>query len=790
MDNPLPSVPEITDLQRLLNLFNQGDFGSAEHHARDLVARFPSHGFAWKILGMSLKQRGQSTDSLLSMQKAAELLPDDTEVHFNLGVNLMSHGQAAEATLSFKRAVELNPNYGDTLHKLGLTLMSQGKYQKAADCFRQVLALDNNNPEAHFNLGRMFQELGQLPEAEHCYRHVIQNYPELTDVHGDLAWILHWQGRYDEATVSYQQALASNPQDAKAHGNFGLLLQTQGRLLDAKQCYQNALAINSEYAEIHNNLGIVFHELGLNQEAESCYQRALAIKPDFAEAYNNLGLSLQALGHLDQAETAYRNALSIQTNNSQVYNNLGIVFQARGQLIEAQACYQRALSIHPDDAQLHNNLGAVYQDSGNTLQAEFSFRRALAINPDFTEARSNLLYVINYYSSYMTADYMTEAKLYGQTVKVKDEIYTRWLCTDPPERLRVGMVLGDLTHHALGHFLNNLLPELDHDSVEPIAYFTHAKTDELTARIQKHCTASSTLVGLNDAEAAKLIHDDGVHVLLDLTGHSHYNRLPVFAYKPAPIQASWLGYLASTGVSEMDYILGDPYVTPPQDSQHFSEKIWQLPESYCCFNTPEFDVAVNPLPALNASHTTFGCFESIKHINNTVIGLWAQILNAVPYSRLLIKNEQLDNPLSRQTLYQRFAEHGILPERLLLEGISSAQEKLTAYHHIDIALSTFPYSDTSNTLQALWMGVPVISKAGDRFITRCNDSILANTDLSVWIAEDEADYLTKAVYFSWDVATLAELRATLRQQITDSPLFDTTSFARNFEAALWSMYLD
>jgi protein O-GlcNAc transferase len=787
----MKNSPGADDIHALLSLFNQGDYHTAEHHARELIVRFPADGFGWKVLGVVLKQQGYMTESLEAMRKAVELLPDDAEAHSNLGVTLMNQGQFTESVLSYRRALELKPDYIDVHHHLGLTLMSLMQWQVAAECFQHLLALNSDYPDADFNLGRAFQEQGQLSEAEDCYRRVLQKHPETANIHGHLAWVLHWQEKHHEAEASYQQALIINPQDVTAHSNLGLLLQTQGRLQEARQYYENALAIQSEFAEVHNNLGIVFHDLGLDKEAESCYQRALAIKADFSEAHNNLGLSLQAQGRLAEAEAAYRNALAIQSNNSEVYNNLGIVFQARRQLIEAQACYQRALRIHPDDAQVHNNLGAVYQDLGNTQQAEASFRRALAINPDFTEARSNLLFVMNYYGVHSTADYLTEARLYGSgIIKNKvDTLFDTWRCSEQPEYLRVGMVLGDLDNHGLGNLLNTFLPELDDDSIELIAYFTHIKTDQVTSPIQNYFSVNKSLVGLNDEQAATLIYDDDIHILLDLVGHGHYNRLPVFARKPAPIQISYLGFLASTGLDEMDYVLGDPYVTPQQDATHFSEKIWQLPESYCCFNAPDFDLEVNSLPALHTSNITFGCFDSINYLSDAVIALWARILNAVPYSRLLLKTEQLDNILVRQDIKQRFAEHGILPECLLLEGVSSNREQLAAYHRVDIALATFPHSDANSTIQALWMAVPVIGKTGDRFVTRRNESILSNAGLADWIAEDDEDYLAKAVYFAWDIVTLAELRAVLRQQLTDSPLFDAAGFARNFEAALWSMYL-
>lgn len=789
MNSSQTLTPSETEIYELLTLFNQGHYHETENRARELIANFPNHGFGWKVLGVVLRQQGQHGDSLLAMQKAAELLPDDPEAHSNLGVTLMNQGQLLDAVLSYRRAIELNSDYLEVYHHLGLTLITLGQLAEAAEAYHRVLELHAEHPDALYNLGRIFQEQGQLSEAENYYRRVLNIHPELIDVHSNLARVLHWQQRYDEAEASYQHALTLNSQDVKAASNLGLMLQTQGRLIEARQCYEHVLAIQPEFAEIHNNLGIVLHELGLTAEAEASYQRALAIQPNFAEAYNNLGLTLQSQARLAEAEAAYRNVLAIQPNNSEAYNNLGIVFQERGQLIEAQASYQRALAIKPNDAQVYNNLGAVYQDLGNTQQAESSFRRALAIKDDFIEARSNLLFTMNYHAAHSPADCLAEAKLYGLNVQNNIESnFKTWQCVTAPDRLRVGLVLGDLHNHAVGYFLANFLPEIDSDCIELYAYSTYAKTDAITTQLQGYFADWQSLVGLSDDEAASLIHADGVHILLDLIGHGNYNRLPVFARKPAPLQVSWLGFLATTGLIEMDYVLGDPYATPIQDSEVFSEHIWQLPESYCCFSVPELNLEINDLPALISSHITFGSFNPLSQMNDAVVILWARILNAVPYSRLLLKTEQLDNELVRQTVRQRFAEQGILPERLLLEGVSSKQELLAAYHRVDIALDTFPYGGTTSSVEALWMAVPVITRAGNRFIARCGESILSNAGLAEWIAEDDEDYVAKAVYFAWDIATLAELRTTLRQQVLDSPLFDAVGFARNFEAALWSMY--
>lgn len=350
------------------------------------------------------------------------------------------------------------------------------------------------------------------------------------------------------------------------------------------------------------------------------------------------------------------------------------------------------------------------------------------------------------------------------------------------------MVSGDLNNHPVGYFLENLLAHLDRSRVEIIAYPTSTEADELTARIKPFFSAWKPLFALNDSAAANLIHADGIHVLLDLSGHTGHNRLPVFAWKPAPVQASWLGYWASTGVAEMDYMLADPYVAPQGEENKFVESLWRLPENYLCFSEPAHNIAVAPLPALTSGCITFGCFNKVDKMNDAVVALWAQLIKAVPGSRLFLKTPQLNDSALCNTTRQRFYEHGIEPERLVLEGGSPRAKLLETYNRVDIALDPFPYTGGATSAESLWMGVPVITHKGEDFLSRIGESICSNAGLADWIAADDEDYVTKAVLHASDLRRLATLRAGLRQQVLASPLFDAPRFARNFEAALWGMW--
>ena len=365
--------------------------------------------------------------------------------------------------------------------------------------------------------------------------------------------------------------------------------------------------------------------------------------------------------------------------------------------------------------------------------------------------------------------------------------FDTWSHSRAEESIRIGFVSGDLRSHPVGYFLENLLIELQSSSIELFAYPTVNTVDAVTSRLKPLFDMWCPLVGLNDMEAAQKIRGDGIHILIDLAGHTAKNRLPVFAWKPAPIQVSWLGYFASTGLPEMDYILGDPYVTPHTEADHFVEKIWQLPESYFCFSPPEFDLDVGPLPAYSNGFITFGCLNQISKMTAAVVSVRARLLHAVPGSKLLLKNKGIDIEPNRSRILSMFSEVGIHPWRLILEGESTREEHLACYQRIDIALSPFPYNGGTTSVEGLWMGVPVITMRGDHFVSHVSESIAHNAGLAEWVAADEDEYIAKGLAFASDLNALSILRKRLREKVLRQSLFDAERFACHFGEAVLAM---
>jgi predicted O-linked N-acetylglucosamine transferase (SPINDLY family) len=287
---------------------------------------------------------------------------------------------------------------------------------------------------------------------------------------------------------------------------------------------------------------------------------------------------------------------------------------------------------------------------------------------------------------------------------------------------------------------------------------------------------------------ANRIRADGIDILIDLSGHTAYNRLPVFAWKPAPVQVSWLGYFATTGVAAIDYFVADPWTLPESEEINFTEKVWRLPETRLCFTPPDAAVAVSTLPALVNGYVTFGCFNNLSKMNDKVVAVWARVMEAVPGSRLFLKARQLTEASVRQSIAERFAAHGIDEGRLILEDYVPRENYLAAYQRVDLALDPFPYTGGTTTAEALWMAVPVLTLAGERFISRQGVGLLMNAGLSDWVASDPDDYVARALAHASDLPRLSALRGNLRAQVLASPVYDAARFAKHFETALRGMW--
>ena len=815
--------PGPRELDTLLAVFREGRYAEAVTLARTMTEHFPQHAFGWKTLGVVYMQLGRCADALEPMKKAVALSPGDLEAHYNLGVTLQELDRLQEAESSYRRALRIDPHYADALCNLGVILRNLGHLEEAEKNLQKAVRVKPDYAEAHSNLGVTRQELGRLDEAAVSYQRALEIQPDNAMAHNNLGITLQKLGRTDEAETSYRQALEIKPDYAEAHSNLGNLLQEMNRLDEAEASFSYALRINPDDAKIHNNLGIVLQELGrlkeadahfqmalqinpndasihdnrsnllchmgrLN-EAETSYRKALLIAPDNAGTHANLGKCLRYLGRLKEAESSFRRALEISPADVKAYNGLGITLQDMGQLDQAEACFRTVLQIKPDNAGTISNLGQIHQNLGRLDEAEACFRQAVQIKPNHGLLHSNLLYFLTLGATADAKSVFAEHVRFGE--QFEPHLKTHWpkhTHTRDPERcLQIGFVSADFHNHAVASFIEPVLIQLaTYPQLSLHAYYNHVVNDDVTQRLRGLCAHWTPIAGLSDAELAETIYADGIDILIDLTGHTARNRLLAFARKPAPVQASWIGYPGTTGLSAVDYYLADRFLLPPgKYDDQFTEKIVRLPAN-APFLPSEGAPPVNALPALSNGYVTFGSFNRPNKLRREVIALWARLLRALPDSRMLLgamhKEGQYD------TLIEWFAEEGIARDRLDFHPRSGMDNYLSLHQKVDICLDTFPYNGGTTTNHALWMGVPTLTLSGESMPGRVGAAVLSQVGLPDFVVASAEDFVARGLFWANNLASLAQLRAGLREVFAQSPFRKPDLIAAGLNYALRTMW--
>ncbi len=738
-------------------------------------------------------QEGRWSQAEAIYQKILKKEPENPDALHLLGVLSYQTGRNQAAVNLINRAIALKPDLVGAYNNLGNIQREMGQLGQAILSYRQALIYKSDYAEAHYNLAIANKEQGNLEESVVHFRRAIELKPGIAEQHYNFGNVLDHLGHSNEAIAHLQQAINIKPDYTDAQINLGVLLHKKGNFPNAIEIYQKILSYKPDSAEAYCNLGSVFADQGKIEKAITAYRQAIKNSESLTEAYYNLGNALQMQGRLDEARCVYLQALAIRPDYSDAHNNLGNVLQAQGELSDAEVHLKSALALNPDNADIYNNLGNVYKHQSQLNEAITYYRQALKLKPEYFDAHSNLLYALSSEPDCAQSEYLIEARRYGEKALALARPFRSWVTYNKNstiQRLRIGLVSGDLKSHPVGYFIESILGHLNREQFELVVYSTKNQEDDLTARIKPYFSAWNLIARMSDEEAARKIREDGIELLIDLAGHTAFNRLPLFAWKPAPVQVSWLGYFASTGLPGMDYLLADPVSVPDSSRSAFTEEICYLPDTRLCFTPPtEGDrVAVSGLPAERNGYITFGCFQTLSKLGDDVLSLWSQIMNALPQTRLRLQNKQMGCQKTREQLRNRLAQFGIAQERVSLLGHVSRSEYLAAHAEVDFVLDTFPYPGGTTTCEALWMGVPTLTLAGETMLARQGASLLTAAGLPEWVATNADEYVAKAVAFSQKLSHLSALRKRLRGQVKSSPLFDANRFARNLEAALRTMW--
>jgi protein O-GlcNAc transferase len=636
-------------------------------------------------------------------------------------------------------------------------------------------------------------QIGQLSAAEPLLRQVLQARPREADALHALGVICLHTRRPEEAIELLRQALAARPSFVEAHGNLGMALFAANKPEEAAAAFQTALQLQPDHAPILCNYGTLLRATGNLDQAVLQFQNAIALKPHDADAYFNLANTLRDQGRIPEAIDAYRAAINLQPNYGEALHNLAFVLRDEGKLEEAMLEFQRAMSCSPPFSRSLGGKAIVLADLGRLAEALPLFNQHLLQNPSDSITHSTMLFAMqaapDMAPSTMHSAHAAWDKCHGHAPASP---IAHSNDRTPGRRLRIGYISPDFRQHSVAYFFENILAFHDPSRVETFCYSDAAIHDSVAERLQRLAHHWRHTAWLSPERLAAQIRQDEIDILVDLAGHTAGNRLLTFARKPAPVQISYLGYPDTTGLSAMDYRLTDAYADPPglTDSLH-AERLLRLTPSFLCYRPPPDAPPVLPPPASNGNGITFGSFNVLRKLTTNMMDAWASILRAVPRSRLLLKTRGLQSPEVRQRLLSLFARAHIEADRVeLLPAVPSVVAHLELYNRVDIALDTFPYHGTTTTCEALWMGVPVISLAGPRHVSRVGVSILNNIGRAEWVAASKDDYVAKAVRLAEDLSQLTAARASMRDRMKTSPLMNAHAFVNELQSAYRACWAD
>ncbi len=622
---------------------------------------------------------------------------------------------------------------------------------------------------------------GRLEDAERGYRAAFARAPRQALIAGLLGDVLQAQGKDTDAEAAYRDALQLDPGLAVVQMNLGLVLRRQHRLDEARVALDAAARLAPTLPEAYLNYGLVLYELGRIDEAIAAYRAALKLRPDYVDAHLNLGSALHRQNRYADAKGAYQAALALRPDYADALYSLGVTLYDEGDLDGAVEVYRRTLALMPGHERARNNLALVLLILGRPGEAAELYRRGMAEGPNpATAARYLALASLYDPDTDLDARYRTERDaedrfarpLYVQTTHANPR--------DPLRRLRIGYLSSDFRDHPVGRNMELLLAHRDRSRFEVVAYADTAAPDHMTDRFKALVDLWRPVDGLSDREVAAKIRADRVDILVVLAAHFDRNRPLVCAYRPAPIQVSFHDLL-TTGLEAVDYFIADRTVAPKGMRERFTERVIRLPSIYV--HAPLADVPIVPLPGRAKGSVTFGSFNNPAKLNDALLALWARVLAAVPGSQLLLKfrNWYLV-PSLQARLRAAMAKSGIDPARLQFDGApDQIAGHLARYGAVDVALDTHPFSGSTTTFEALWMGVPVVTLTGDTVASRWSASIVRALKLDDLIAETPDRFVAQAAALAGDRQRLQTMRATLRGRIRSSPLIDGRLRARQIE---------
>lgn len=712
---------------------------------------------------------------------------------------------------------------------LGLQFHKAGRFEEAENIYRNVLARHPSNFEALHLLGVLSHQRGDNIQAVNLIEKSVRLYPGNPAAYNHLGASLRALGRFEESEKYYRKALKLQPDFADAHYNLGNTLVDLKRLKEAEKSYRKALDLRPDYAEAYCNLGSLLVDLGRPEEAEKACCQALKFRPEYAKAYYNMGNALHVLERLEEAEQAYNKSLLLDPRFADAYHNLGNTLTDMKRPLEAKEAYRKSIEINPENATIYNNLGNLLFDAGRHEEAVTCFRRALELKPDFHSARSNMLSQLQSLCAWndilesdvqsvrravldKSADYTEPVipfvLLTLPSVKAPEQraCAERWMTkeadtlmqlknragfkfrNDRTEPIHIGYLSADFNDHVVAQQMVEIFERHDQNRFRITAY-SCSKGDgsSLRKRLEGAFDSFVDLQNKTLIDSARQINADNVDILVDLAAYTKNSRSAILALRPAPIQVNFLGYPGTTGADLADYIIADRFIIPPEHFKFYSEKVLWLPDSYMPHDskTPHPPAPSRTECRLPEDGIVFCCFNQPYKITPDVYDIWCRLLNAVPNSVLWLRSF---NQVAEKNLGSEAVARGVDISRIVFDSFVSRDEHFARLQCADLFLDTTPYNAHATCSNALWMGLPVITCAGDTFASRVAGSLLTTMGVPELVTYSLDDYYALALELANNRKKLAEIRGRIIANRETSPLFDSVRFTRSLEALYIRMH--
>lgn len=682
----------------------------------------------------------------------------------------------------------------DALHDLARRALGRGETQNALAYLQDAIAQKPADAALWCSLGAAHRHSGEYEAARTAYEKALTLRPDYLQVLSNLGEWCMTQSRTEEAVTWFDKALVLSPQFFEARLNKTAALYELARYTDALELAEQLVKDAPDRPEAFLNLGNVLIHNGKGKSAIKQYKKALELQPGYAEAHFNLSSLLGSREDLGRAIDYLERRIKDKGDSVQNLCMLASAHNAAGHLSKAEELCNRVLERQPDNISALVTLGSCHSTRGESAEAVKLYERIIALDKNQWGIGSNILFEQNNVSSigrelaFQWHREWAEALEHPFLDQHSPARFTEW-DKDPERPLRIGYVSGDFVNHPVGTLLRDVLQRHDKNRFSIHCFSMVARPEDVLPELRTAADVWEEVFLLDDEELETLIREAKIDILVDLSGHTAFHRLPVFARKPAPVQVEWIGYFHSTGMQSIDYFITDPHTTPAGSGQLFSETPVYLPHTRFCYGPAAYAPEVAPPPVLEKGFITFGSFNRLAKVTDEVVAAWCQILHAVPRSRMVFKAAALAEESVIQRFAVRFAQQGISADRLDLRESSPHAEMLMQYGDVDIALDTFPFNGGATTLEALWMGVPVVTIAGDTVVSRQSISALANIGWDQELAfADIAAYIQGAIALAHNPTRIVELREMLRPRMAASPLRQSEQFTRDLETLFRQMW--